>query len=110
MTSPRPTLAERAHWPPVLDPEDLAVVLGLPSERAAKEFIQTHGVPCIRLGQRVYVVVESLVAFFREHEARPPSREELREKADAVIAQIAPPVPARQRERRPPRPKGGELT
>jgi hypothetical protein len=102
MIEPRPSLAERAHWPPVLLPEDMAVVLGLGSERGAREFLVKHGVPHARVGGRVFVLADELVGWLREHQQRHPTREELREKADATIREIAPTVRQRRRSRRPP--------
>jgi hypothetical protein len=102
MTSPRRSLAERALWPPVLLPEDMAVVLGLGSERAAREFLAKHGVPHARVGTRVFVLADELVGWLRERQQRHPTREELREKADATIRGIAPTARQRRRGRRPP--------
>jgi hypothetical protein len=110
MTEPRPSLAERARWPPVLTPEDVAVVLDLPSERAARDFAVRNGVPCSRVGGRMYILAETLIAFLREHEVRQESPEEVRARADETIRQLAPTAHARRRGRRPPRPDRTEVT
>jgi hypothetical protein len=102
MTEPRSTLAERACWPPVLSPEDVAVVLGLGSERAAREFLMKRGVPHARVGGRVYVLTDELIGWLRQRQQRHPSREDLREKADATVRDIAPTARQRRRGRRPP--------
>jgi hypothetical protein len=110
MTEPRPSLAERAHWPPVLSPEDVAVVLDLPSERAARSFLVNNGVPHARVGGRMFVLSETLISFLRDHEVRRESPEEVRARADETIRQIAPTAHARRRGRRPPRPDRAEVT
>jgi hypothetical protein len=81
----------------------MAAVLGLPSPRAAKEFIATHGIPHIRLGKRVFVLAETLVAFLRDREKRRLTKEEARKKATETVRQIAPTARARNRGRKPPR-------
>jgi hypothetical protein len=110
MTEPRPSLAERTHWPPVLTPEDVAVVLGLASERAARDFIVRNGVPHARVGGRMFVLAETLIAFLRDLEVRRESPEEVRARADETIRQIAPTARACRRGRRPPRPDRAEVT
>lgn len=104
----RASLAERAALPPILSPEDVAVVLGLSSARAARELLLRHGVPHVRLGGRVYVLAESLVAWLRDRQERHPSREEVRARADETIRSIAPTSRARRRGRRPPILRPGE--
>jgi hypothetical protein len=110
MTDPRPTLAERAHLPPVLWPEDVAAVLGLPSKRAAREFLVKNGVPHSRVGGRMFVLAETLIEFLRDHEVRREPPEEIAARADETIRQIAPAARSRRRGQRPPRPKGSEET
>lgn len=70
---------DRAALPPILWPEDIAVVLRLPHERAAREWILKHGLKHVRIGKRVYVLRESLMEFLKEKETRRPSREEIRD-------------------------------
>jgi hypothetical protein len=101
----RPSLAERATWPPVLDPEDLATVLGIPSARAAREFLQNHGIPHIRAGGRVYVLTETLLTWMKGQEARRESKAEISARADATVRAIAPTTRERQRGRKPPKPR-----
>ncbi|MHC4473407.1 MAG: hypothetical protein ACYTDY_19070 [Planctomycetota bacterium] len=99
----RATLTERSALPPILLPEDVAVVLGLPSERSAREFLQKNGVPHTRIGGRVYVLTKTLVAFFEGKQERRPTRDEIRKKATETVRQIAPTARARGRGRKPPR-------
>lgn len=105
VTSTHPTLSERAHWPPVLDPEDLAVALGLASERAAREFLLKNGVPHVRVGGRVYVLTDVLLDWLRERQERHPTKEEARARADQTIRAIAPPSHQKRRGRKPPTPR-----
>ena len=57
-----------SHEKLILLPEDIAIVLGLASERAAREFLQKHGVPASRVGGRIFVLRSSLLRFLRERE------------------------------------------
>ncbi len=102
MTDSRPSLADRAHLPPVLWPEDVAVVLGLPSPRAAREFLRREGVPHTRVGGRVYVLAETLIAFFQGRQERRETKAEIRKRADKTVQQIAPTARQRRRGRKPP--------
>ena len=99
----RPSLAERANWPPILWPEDVAVVLGLASERAAREFLLNHGVPHIRAGGRVFVLTETLLSWMKGQEARQESKAEISARADETIRAIAPTTRERRRGRKPPK-------
>ena len=98
----RHSMAERSRLPAVLWDADVAVVLGLPSARAAREFLVNHGVAHARLGARIFITTETLVAFIRDHEERRQTKAEIRAKADAVVAEIAPTARQRRRGRRPP--------
>ena len=98
----RASMRERSRIPLVLFPRDLQVVLDLPSERAAREFIQIHGIAHARLGGRMFVLAETLVAFIKEHEERRETPAEARERADTVVSQIAPTAAQRRRGRKPP--------
>lgn len=102
MTDPRPSLAERSRWPPVLDPADLAVALGFPSPRAAKAFVAKHAVPRCKVGGRIFVLRDSLIAFLRDHEERPETPEKRKARVDEVVRQIAPTARQRPKRRRPP--------
>jgi hypothetical protein len=104
---PRPSLAERAQLPPILWPEDVAVVLGLPSERAAREFLVKNGVPHSRVGGRLFVLAETLIGFLRDREERRESPEEIAARADETIRQIAPTSRDQRRGRKPPGPRTG---
>ena len=53
----------RSAFPPLLTLEDVALLLGLANDRAARRLIQTQGIPHTRLGRRIFVVLEDLVRF-----------------------------------------------
>lgn len=75
---PEPVSRERpTTWPPVLTVGDVAALLGLQSERVAREFIAREGVPHVRKGKRVLVLLDSLVAWLKANEitsSRAPTR------------------------------------
>lgn len=99
---------DRCFPPPVLLPADLAAILDLPTPRAAREFVARHGVPNIRLGGRVYVRLESLLAFLESREAVPPTEEEARDRAVEDLRRIAPSRRAAQTGRKQARRVGGK--
>ena len=98
----RHSMVERSRIPLILWLADVAVVLGLPSPRAAGEFLANNGVPHARVAGRVFVLSETLVAFIKEHEERRETPAEARERADAVVRQIAPTARQCRRGRKPP--------
>jgi len=98
---------DRSLPPPVLLPADVAALLDLPSPRAAREFVARHGVPHVRLGGRVYVRLESLLAFLEDREETPPGEAEARERAAEGLRRIAPSQRAKQARRRQARRKAG---
>jgi len=57
-------------WPPILTIADLAALLGLQSERAAREFVAREGVPCVRKGKRILVLLDSLLAWMKANETK----------------------------------------
>ena len=96
------TMAERSRVPLVLLPRDVQVMLDLPSERAALEFLKNNGVAHTRVAGRVFVLAESLLEYLRANEERYETPTEARERADAVVSQIAPTAARRRRGRKPP--------
>lgn len=96
MTDPRLPFVDRVLLPPVLLPDDIAVVLDLPSERAARELIVRHGVPHIRLGGRIYVRAAALLAFLEGREQVAPTEEAAKAKAEEDLRAIAPTLKERQ--------------
>ena len=95
-------MVERSRIPLVLLPRDLQVVLDLASERAAREFVMTNGIPYVRAAGRIYVLRDSLIAFMLERQQRRETPAEARERADAVVKQIAPTAARKRRGRKPP--------
>ncbi len=79
---------------------DLAAVLGLPSERSAREFVARHGVPCCRLGGRIYVRLAALLAFLEAHETTTRTDEEIRAEAAEDLLGLAPTLRQKQARRR----------
>ncbi len=96
MSDGRASLVRRSRLPPVLWSSDLSLILGLPSERAGRDFIRTHGVPHCRLGGRIYVRLAALLAFLEDHETVVPTEAEAREKATEDLRGIAPSLHQRQ--------------
>jgi len=82
--------ADRKTLPLVLLPADLALALGLPSERAALELIQKHRLPYVPLGKRKLVLRDSLLDYLKDREVVPESEEEIEARAELVIAQVLP--------------------
>ncbi len=76
--------ARRSTLPPVLTVADVAELLGLQSERAAREFIAREAVPCIRKGKRVLVLLDSLLAWLKAHESRDDRAARVRSAADRL--------------------------
>lgn len=68
-----------AAWPPILIPEDLAALLGLQSGRAARRFVEREGVPHVRAGRRLLVLLDSLLEFLRR-------REQTGDRGDSLVA------------------------
>jgi hypothetical protein len=85
---------------PVLLAGDLAAILGLPSERSAREFVARHGIPCCRLGGRLYVRLAALLAFLEAHETRARTDEEIRAEAAGELDRLAPTLRQKQARRR----------
>ena len=85
---------------PVLLAGDVAGLLGLPSERAGREFVARHGVPHCRLGGRIYVRLAALLAFLEAHETRARTDEEVREEAAEDLLGLAPTLRQKQARRR----------
>ena len=96
------SMRERSRIPLVLFPRDLQVVLDLASERAAREFVVNNGIPYVRAAGRIYVLRASLIAFMLERQERRETPAEARERADALVSQIAPTAAQRRRGRKPP--------
>ena len=61
----------------ILRPEHLKDLLGLASERAAREWIHREGVPYVQVGRSFLVLRASLVAWLKEHEAADPGDQAL---------------------------------
>jgi len=91
---------ERRHPPPVLVCGDLALLLDLPSERAAREFVARHGVPHCRLGGRIYVRLTALLAFLEAHETQVRTGEQIREEVAEDLLGLAPTLRQKQARRR----------
>lgn len=70
MTAEQPA-RRTASWPPVLCMQDLADLLGLQSERAARNFVTRREVPHIKEGRRILVLLDSLLAWLKSKEATP---------------------------------------
>jgi hypothetical protein len=85
---------------PLLLAGDLAAVLGLPSERAAREFVARHGVPHCRLGGRIYVRLAALLAFLEAHETMALTDAEIRAEAAEDLDRLAPTLHQKQARRR----------
>jgi hypothetical protein len=98
LTDSRASYVKRSRLPWILWPEDVALVMGLASPRSARAFLLRHGVPHARIGGRVYVTRDTLLAFLQEQEMRHPTKEEVRKKVDEDLKRIAP--TARQRRTR----------
>ncbi len=79
------------HTPPrvreVLRPLDLIGILGK-SERTVRDAIRRHGIPHIRLGGRVLVLRDSLLAWLASREHQEPTREERQADAEQAIRAI----------------------
>lgn len=83
--SETPRRAHRVMWPPVLIATDLSELLGLQNARAARAFVVRHGIPYVKAGRTLLVVLESLVAWLREHEMQgDPDGDALRAAADRL--------------------------
>jgi hypothetical protein len=63
----------RAAWPDPLFMPDLALVLGLPSVRAARDFVLDRGIPHLRVGGRLAVRRQALLSWLDSQET-PGSR------------------------------------
>jgi hypothetical protein len=100
MTREFESYAKRGSPPPILLAGDLVEILGLPSERSAREFVARHGVPCCRLGGRIYVRLAALLAFFEAHETRARTDEEVRAEAADELHRLAPTLRQKQARRR----------
>ena len=98
---------DRSYPPPVLLPDDLATLLDLPSARAAREFISRHGVPHVRLGGRIYVRFDALLAFLEAREETQPTEAEVRERAAGELSRIAPTLQRQQARKQAGRRRGG---
>ena len=96
MSDGRASLVKRSRLPLVLWSSDLSLILGLPSERAGRDFIRTHGIPHCRLGGRIYVRLAALLAFLEAHETVVPTEAESKEKAAEDLRGTAPSLHERQ--------------
>ena len=78
-----PVSRRRSSFPPVLLPVDLAQLLGLPSERSARNWLRRSGVPFIRDGQRAIVLLDEVIAHLktRSYPGGTPSDEEVADTA-----------------------------
>ena len=52
----------------ILRPADLVEILGLASERAAREWLHREGVPYVWVGRSLVVLRPSLLKWLKEHE------------------------------------------
>ena len=66
----------------VLCPAHIKDLLGLASERAAREWVHREGVPHIQVGRSFVVLRASLLAWLKEHEAAEPGDQALTSAAD----------------------------
>jgi hypothetical protein len=73
-------------FPPVLTVGDFAALLGLQSERAAREFIAREHVPHVRKGKRVLVLLDSLLAWLKSYETTDQRADRVRAAADRLRA------------------------
>ncbi len=96
--APEPSAGQPVR--PVLLAGDLAAILGLPSERSAREFVARHGVPCCRLGGRIYVRLAALLVFLEAHETTTRTDEEIREEVAEDLLGLAPTLRQKQARRR----------
>jgi hypothetical protein len=48
---------------------DLARLLGLPTEEAARKFVDRHQVPHAKVGRSMFVLLDSLISYLKAREA-----------------------------------------